>query len=397
MKKQVFTVAVCALGLATTMMLNSCGSNEGQQAMEAPSLQVMTVTESDNATETSLPATIKGKTDIDIRPQVSGFITKVHVDEGQQVSKGQVLFTLDQVQFQAAVDQAQAAVAAAQTNVANCQLTADNKKSLYDKNIISQYEWQTAVNALQAAKAQLAQANAALVNARKNLAYTVVTAPCSGVVGKIPNREGSLASPSSMEPLTTVSDISSVYAYFSLPESKILELSNEGGQSLQAAINMMPEVQLRLADGTMYPHMGKIATISGVIDQSTGAASVRALFPNSNGYLRSGSTGNIVIPSNSQNVIVIPQKATYELQDRVFVYVVGDSNKVASAPVTVTRNNDGKTYVVNSGLKAGQRIVVEGVGSSSVRDGMVINPVEGAAKKEAAPAAAPEAKPEEAK
>ena len=397
MKKQVFTVAVCALGLATTMMLNSCGSNEGQQAMEAPSLQVMTVTESDNATETSLPATIKGKTDIDIRPQVSGFITRVHVDEGQQVSKGQVLFTLDQVQFQAAVDQAQAAVAAAQTNVANCQLTADNKKSLYDKNIISQYEWQTAVNALQAAKAQLAQANAALVNARKNLAYTVVTAPCSGVVGKIPNREGSLASPSSMEPLTTVSDISSVYAYFSLPESKILELSNEGGQSLQAAINMMPEVQLRLADGTMYPHMGKIATISGVIDQSTGAASVRALFPNSNGYLRSGSTGNIVIPSNSQNVIVIPQKATYELQDRVFVYVVGDSNKVASAPVTVTRNNDGKTYVVNSGLKAGQRIVVEGVGSSSVRDGMVINPVEGAAKKEAAPAAAPEAKPEEAK
>ena len=365
--------------------------------MEAPSLQVMTVTESDNATETSLPATIKGKTDIDIRPQVSGFITKVHVDEGQQVSKGQVLFTLDQVQFQAAVDQAQAAVAAAQTNVANCQLTADNKKSLYDKNIISQYEWQTAVNALQAAKAQLAQANAALVNARKNLAYTVVTAPCSGVVGKIPNREGSLASPSSMEPLTTVSDISSVYAYFSLPESKILELSNEGGQSLQAAINMMPEVQLRLADGSMYPHMGKIATISGVIDQSTGAASVRALFPNSNGYLRSGSTGNIVIPSNSQNVIVIPQKATYELQDRVFVYVVGDSNKVASAPVTVTRNNDGKTYVVNSGLKAGQRIVVEGVGSSSVRDGMVINPVEGAAKKEAAPAAAPEAKPEEAK
>ena len=386
MKKQVFTVAICALGLATTMMMNSCGSKGGQQAMEAPSLQVMTVTESDNATESSLPATIKGKTDIDIRPQVSGFITKVHVDEGQQVSKGQVLFTLDQVQYQAAVDQANAAVAAAQTNVANCQLTANNKKSLYDKNIISQYEWQTAENALQSAKAQLAQANAALVNARKNLAYTTVTAPCNGVVGKIPNREGSLAGPSSVEPLTTVSDISSVYAYFSLPESKILELTNAGSQSLQKAISMMPEVQLRLADGSMYPQTGKIATISGVIDKTTGAASVRALFPNANGYLRSGSTGNIVIPSKSENVIVIPQKATYELQDRVFVFVVGDSNKVASAPVTVTRNNDGKTYVVNSGLTAGQRIVTEGVGSSSVRDGMVINPVEGAAKPEAKPA-----------
>lgn len=365
------------MGIASTMIFSSCGgSNDQAQQQQAPSLAVMTVSESDNATESSVPASIKGKTDIEIRPQVSGFITKVHVDEGQRVSKGQVLFTLDQVQFRAAVDQAKAAVAAAKTAVSNAQLTADNKKHLYDKNIISLYEWQTADNQLQSAKAQLAQAEAALVNANKNLAYTVVTAPSSGVVGRIPNREGSLASPSSMDPLTTVSDNSSVYAYFSLTETQMLELTENGTRPLEAAIKSLPEVQLKLADGSIYPFSGKVATVSGVIDQTTGAASCRALFPNPSGMLRSGLSGNIIFPSKSENVIVIPQKATYELQDRVFVYVVNDSNKVASAPVTITPNNDGKTCVVNTGLTKGQRIVLEGVGSQRVRDGIVINPVE---------------------
>ena len=138
----------------------------------------------------------------------------------------------------------------------------------------------------------------------------------------------------------------------------------------------MPSVQLRLADGSLYPETGRVATVSGVIDPATGAASVRALFPNASGLLRSGSTGSIVIPRDLQNVIVIPQKATFELQDRKFVYVLNDSNKVASAPVTVEANSDGRTYVVTSGLTPGQRIVTEGVGTT-VREGMVINPVEG--------------------
>lgn len=188
--------------------------------------------------------------------------------EGQQVKKGQVLFTLDQVQFQAAVDQAQAAVKVAETGVQTAQLTADNKRTLFDKNIISEYEWQMAANSLAQAKAQLAQAQANLVTARKNLAYTSVTSPSDGVVGTIPNREGSLASPSSAQPLTTVSDNSDVYAYFSLNEKDILDLTENGAKNLNASISQMPEVTLRLANGDIYPQKGKVATVSGVIDKS---------------------------------------------------------------------------------------------------------------------------------
>ena len=219
-------------------IMTGCGGNQ-QQAPQggAPAYATMVLTPTTSELETTFPALIKGKTDIAIRPQVTGFITKVHVDEGQQVRKGQVLFTLDQVQFNAAVEQALAAVNAAKTAVATAQLTADSKRQLLEKNIISNYEYQLADNQLQTAKAQLVQSQAALTNARKNLAYTVVTAPSDGVVGKIPNREGSLASPTSAEPLTTVSDNSEVYAYFSLTEKDLLEMSGNGSRSLKSAID----------------------------------------------------------------------------------------------------------------------------------------------------------------
>lgn len=358
------------------VIMASCGKEQqtGQMA-SAPEIATLTLAPSSSEVESTYPASIKGRTDIAIRPQVSGFITKVNVDEGQRVRKGQVLFTLDQVQFQAAVDQAAAGVASAQTRLNTAQLTAENKKKLLDKNIISQYEYQLADNDLQSAKAALSQAQAALVNAKKNLAYTVVTSPSDGVVGTIPNREGSLASPSSSQPLTTVSDNSDVYAYFSLTEKDLLDMTNNGARSLEEAIKEMPAVKLRLADGTVYPIEGKVATVSGVIDNSTGAASVRALFDNPTGMLRSGSTGTILIPHSSSNVLVIPQKATYELQDRRFVYVVNDSNKVVSVPVTVAPENDGHNFVVTSGLKAGDRIAIEGVGTK-VKDGITITPVD---------------------
>lgn len=367
------------VAIAGTVMLimTSCGKNQQTTApvASAPEIATLTLVPSSSEVESSFPASIKGRTDIAIRPQVSGFITKVNVDEGQHVRKGQTLFTLDQVQFQAAVDQAVAGVNAAETRLNTAQLTADSKKKLYDKNIISQYEWQLADNDLQNAKSALQQAKAALVSAQKNLAYTVVTSPSDGVVGTIPNREGSLASPSSAQPLTTVSDNSDVYAYFSLTEKDLLEMTNNGARSLEEAIKEMPAVKLRLADGTIYPIEGKVATVSGVIDNTTGAASVRALFDNPSGMLRSGSTGTILIPRSSSDVIVIPQKATYELQDRRFVYVVNDSNKVVSTPITVDPISDGHNFVVTSGLKPGDRIAIEGVGTI-VKDGITIKPVD---------------------
>ena len=380
MKKNVLQTAAIIVATASFACLSSCSGETQQMQQGAPQIATITTSYGTADLEKSYPATIKGKTDIDVRPLVSGFITKVHVDEGQVVSKGQVLFTLDQVQYQAAVDQAQAAVLVAETAVQTAQLTANTKRSLFEKNIISEYENQLAQNSLAQAQAQLAQAKAGLVNAQKNISYTVVTAPSSGVVGKIPNREGSLASPSMVTPLTTVSDTGDVYAYFSLTEKDILEMTEEN-KSLAAAIKAMPEVQLRLSDGTIYESTGKVATITGTIDSSTGTASVRALFKNSKGVLRSGSTGQVVIPHHMDSVIVIPQKATYELQDHKFVYVVGDSCKVASRPITIYSLNDGQNFVVTSGLSANEQVVVEGVGTV-VKDGLVIAPVDANAKAE---------------
>lgn len=385
MNYRVFKYAMAVMaGTLATVGLSGCGGSGQQMQMPAPDIATMTVavSEADNLDE--YPAQIKGKTDIDIRPQVSGFITKVCVDEGQRVKKGQTLFVIDQVQYQAAVDNAAAAVNSAKTRVNTAKMTADTKRQLLEKNIISQYEYQLADNDLQTARAALAQAESALVNARKNLSYTTVVSPSDGVVGSIPNREGSLAGPSSAQPLTTVSDVEDVYAYFSLTEKDLLKLTKGGTQSVNSAIAAMPKVQLRLADGSVYPFEGEISTVSGQINTSTGAASVRALFPNASGMLRSGSTGAVLVPSHTDSAIVIPQKATYELQDRRFVYVVGDSNKVASALVTVEPLNDGKSFVVKSGLKVGDRIAIEGVGTK-VKEGLVINPVDPAAKEAAQP------------
>ncbi len=367
------SVAVC--GLLFGLTLASCGNNGQQQAATAPDIAVTTLKKANVHLETVYPTIIKGKKDVEIRPQVTAFITRVCVDEGQQVAAGQTLFILDQVQYEAAVRQAEAAVAVAQESVNSASITAENKQKLFNKNIISEYENTLAKNDLAQAKAQLAQAQASLVTARKNLSFTVVKAPSAGYVGSIPNREGSLASPTSQTPLTTISDISEVYAYISFNEKQVLEMTDGGKKSLSEAINALPEVKLVLSDGTAYPLPGKISTLTGLLDNTTGSASARILFKNQNGMLRSGSTGTIVIPIQEDSVLLVPQKATTEIQDIKYAYVVNDSNKVVSTKIEVLANNDGKNYVVTNGLKEGDRIVVEGVGVK-VKNGSVINPVE---------------------
>jgi membrane fusion protein (multidrug efflux system) len=366
--------AVMAASAVT--ILSACGSKGDASAAAgaAPALAVETITPGSIELETVFPSTIKGKTDIEVRPMVSGNITAVHVDEGQRVHKGQALFTIDQVPYQAAVDQAQASVNVASTAVQTAQISYDSNKALFDKNIISAHALQISANQLAQAKAQLAQAQAGLVNAQKNLSYTQVIAPSDGIVGTIPLRVGALASPSGLA-LTTVSDNSQVYAYFSLNEKQILDLTDGGASTLEAAIAAMPEVKLRLANGTVFPNPGKVATVSGVIDASTGSATVRALFSNNNNMLRSGSTGSVIMPMNQTDVIIVPQKATFEVQDRKFVYTVDADNVLHSTPIEVLGIQDGRNYVVTSG------IVVEGVGVKA-RDGITITPVDAAAQQQ---------------
>lgn len=363
------TLSLSALTMA--VLFTACKKDQRQEQGAAPELAVMTVGETDSNLETGYPSSLRGENDVEIRPQISGFLTKVNVEEGQKVNKGQVLFTIDQVSLQAAVDAAQASVAVAQANVNTAQTNANNNKILFDKNIISAAAYQTSVDALNAAKAQLNQTNANLVNARKNLSYSVITAPESGIVGKIDFREGSLVSPQTL--LTILSNSSDMRAQFSLNEKDLLNMTQNGTKSIQDVIAQMPQVTLQLANGVRYDQPGKIISISGVIDPSTGAASATAIFPNPDGMLRSGNSGQVMIPSVRNSAILIPQNATYEIQDMKFCYVVGDSNKVHSTPIRIAEENDGKNYIVTEGLNTGDIVVTEGVGVT-VKDNMVITP-----------------------
>lgn len=366
---QMTAVIIAASGLALT----GCKGKDKQQQQQPqiPELAVITVGETDATLETGFPCTLEGENDVEIRPQISGFLTKVYVEEGQHVSKGQTLFQIDQVQLKAAVDAAQAAVAVAQANVNTAQTNANNNKILLDKNIISAPAYQTSIDALNAAKAQLNQANANLVSSRKNLSYSTVTAPVSGVVGTVDYKEGTLVSPQTL--LTVLSNNGNMQADFSFTEKEILDMTANGTRSVQSAISQLPPVTLLLANGERYGREGKIVSISGVLDAKTGSAQAKAVFPNPDGMLRSGNTGRILIPTLRPNAILIPQNATYEVQDMKFCYVVGDSSKVHSVPIKIAEQNDGKNYIVTDGLQNGDMVVIEGVGVS-VKDGMAIKP-----------------------
>lgn len=357
MKKSLLT------GALLCVFLISCSKPEQNQTGTGRKTQQLTL--QDVSLQSPYSASIQGKQDINILPQVSGFLTELCVTEGERVKKDQTLFVIDQVNYEASLRVAEANVKAAEAQVGTNELTYRSKEKLYEDRVISEYDLQVAKNNLLTAKAQLALAEANVVNARQNLSYTVVKSPCNGVVGKLPFRVGTLVSPQMQEPLTTVSDNSEMYVYFSMTELQMLSLVREYG-SVQTAIKQMPDVELQLADNSLYSHKGRIESISGVIDRTTGSVSVRAVFPNTERLLLSGGSCNVLIPFVRKDVIVIPQAATYEIQNKVYAYVVSEG-KAQSRVITVSSINDGKNYIVESGLNAGETIVAEGAGF--VREG----------------------------
>ncbi|MDD6731041.1 MAG: efflux RND transporter periplasmic adaptor subunit [Bacteroidales bacterium] len=361
-----------ALWMLSAALLTACGSKSSQMPEANKDFAVETVKTTEADLKTSYPATIKGMQDIEIRPKVSGYLTKLLVDEGATVRKGQPLFLIDSEQYQAAVNSAKAQVRVCKANIATQKLTVENKQALFDQKIISSYDLQMAKNTLESYEAQLAAAQASLQSAQDNLRWCTVTSPSDGVVGMIPYRVGSLVSASSAQPLTTVSNISQMYVYFSMTEKQLLGLTREQG-GLSAAISKMPAVSLVLSDGTEYSQSGVVSTVSGVIDSNTGSVQMRATFDNAGHVLRSGGTGSILIPIHQKDAIMIPQKATYEIQNKKFVYVVGTDNKVQSREIEVLVQNDGQNYVVSNGLKVGERIVIDGV--NRLKNDMQINPI----------------------
>ncbi len=348
------------------VLLSACGGKSAGGADN--SFAVRTVEPQSTEIETSYPATIKGVQDVEIRPKVSGFITKINVTEGQAVGRGQVLFVIDNETYQAAVNQAQAAINSAQAQLNTSKLTYENSQKLFDNNVIGAYELSSANNSYEAAEAALSEAKANYAAAKQNLDFCFVTSPANGVVGELPYKVGALVSSSSTDPLTTVADISSMQVYFSMTEKDMLEMSKDN-----QGVSSYPPVKLQLADGSVYDHAGTVAAISGVIDASTGSVLIRADFPNSEHLLKSGGAGNILIPHTVEGGIIIPQTAVSEIQDKHFVYVVGADNKVKYTEITVDPVDDGLTYIVTSGLKVGDKYVVSGI--TALTDGMEITPL----------------------
>ena len=358
---------------AAAMLVTSCGSKQsGKPNFGDDEYAVRTISGQSTELQTTYPATIKGVQDVEIRPKVSGFITKLCVQEGQAVKKGQLLFVIDNVTYAAAVRQARAAVNSAKAQLNTAKLTYTNNEKLFKNNVIGSYELQSAKNTLEAAYAAVAQAEANYVTAKQNLDFCYVTSPANGVIGDLPYRVGALVSASSQQPLTTVSSIGTMQVYFSVTEKDLLEMT-KGVGGIHAAIKDYPAVKLQLADGTIYNHEGRVATVSGVIDPTTGSVSMRADFPNPEHLLKSGASGSIVVPHHASSAIIIPQDAVSQVQDKYFVYVVGSDSKVKYTPVTVNPNNDGKNYIIETGLKVGDRIVMNGI--SGLTDGQKITPI----------------------
>ena len=358
------------LAAAIAAALTSCGGGGGMPSFGDNEFPVEEIVLSSTEMQTSYPATINGIQDVEIRPKMSGFLTQINVTEGQTVQAGQLLFVIDNETYQAQVRQAQAAVNTAQSQVNTAKLTYENSQQLFDSRVIGEYELQTSENTYNSAKAQLAQAQAALASAKEALSFCYVKSPAKGVVGTLPFKKGALVSASNV--LTHVSDISEMEVYFSVTEKDMLDLAKADG-GINGAVEQFPAVKLQLADGSTYGYEGHVVAISGVINQATGTVQMKARFPNPESLLKSGGSGTIIIPRQSEGAIIIPQNVVSEVQNKKFVYVLGDSSRVAYTEITVDPQNDGVNYIVTSGLKAGDKYVTNGI--TKLQDQMEIVPI----------------------
>ncbi len=373
MRKRIQIVGLLSLPIIISMA--SCGSDKeqkpgaaggpgGGQANQVKIYPVLTITPHSTTLFSDFPATIQGQQNIEIRPKIDGYIQTIYVDEGATVRRGQPLFRISAPQYEQQVRTALADIKIAQANV-------NKVRPLVEKDIISKYELESAQYTLQAKQAALAQARATLANARTNLGYTSVTSPVNGVVGTIPYRIGSLVSSNTVQPLTTVSNIGKIYAYFSINEKQALEnAKNSPGTTLKQRLAKIPAVTLILSTGTEFPEKGRIETASGLINTQTGSISVRATFPNPGNVIRSGSSGVVRIPRAIDSAVLVPQKATFEVQGKKFVYLVESTGTVRSAEIKVLETSNGQYFVVQEGVKPGEKIVLEGV--ASLKEGAAI-------------------------
>jgi membrane fusion protein (multidrug efflux system) len=362
-----------AIIVATAIYFSGCSQAQGTQAAPPPqSLPVLPLGNAPATTYTEYSAAVEGKTNVEIRPQVSGYLDRIFVEEGAYVTAGQPLFKINDRPYSEQANNADANISAAKANMEKAAIEVNRLTPLVENKVISDVQLKAAQAAYDAAKAQVTQAQAAGSNAGINLGYTLLKAPVSGYIGRIPFKVGALVGKGEAQPLTILSDVKEVYAYFGMSESDFLKFTSKfPGKTISEKIKGLPPVELQLADKSIYAAKGKIELMSGQFDRGIGAITFRATFPNGEGLLRSGITGKVRIPESSASVLPVPQTSTYEIQDRIFVYAVGDSNKVIGKQLHIV----GKTtdyYLVDKGVQAGDKIVFAGM--DRLQDGAVITP-----------------------
>ncbi|MGV7106920.1 efflux RND transporter periplasmic adaptor subunit [Flavobacterium sp. U410] len=363
---------ITLFSVLSVLLIGCSGKNNQMPPAEIPTLPILNITHSSAQTNTEFPVAIQGKTDIEIRPQVSGIIENIFVDEGDYVSKGQSLFKINDNTYRQQYNNAKANLSAAEAALTNAQIEVDKLVPLVQNKMYSEYQLRTAKSNLSIAKSNVEQAKAVLNNAQINLDYTLIQAPTNGYIGRLPRKQGSLISPQDPEALTKLSDIKEVYAYFSLSENDFLNFKKQyEGATISQKIEKMPPVSLILSDNTEYEQKGKVDMVDGQFDKTTGAITLRAKFPNQDGFLRSGNTGKVKISINHDNSILIPQEATVEIQDKIYVFLLDKNNSVSRQLIEVS-GKSGTNYLVKNGIHSGDRIILKGF--ENLPDGVKIIP-----------------------
>lgn len=352
----------------TCLVLLSCGKGNNQEGMQnsaAPETDFIQVSSSDSPIKTSFPGTVEGTVNVDIKAQVSGYLEAIYVKEGEYVQKGQSLFKIKGDVFKEQVNNTGAALKAAVAAQANAKLEVEKIKPLVDGNVVSEIQLKTAQANYEAASAQVAQAKAALGSSQLNADFALIKAPVSGYIGRIPNRLGNLVTPSDPTPLTTLSEINTVFVYFSMSEADFI--SYRKGTLAKSQQN----VELILADGSVYNHKGNLEIASGNIDRMTGSISMKAIFSNPDKLLRSGGSAKVIINQVLKDVLSLPIASVKDIQDKFFIFKLGNGNKVTMAPIQI-KGTSGSNYLVKSGIKSGDKIAVNRI--DVLIEGMQVKP-----------------------
>ncbi|WP_286857917.1 MULTISPECIES: efflux RND transporter periplasmic adaptor subunit [Sphingobacterium] len=357
----------------SAILLYSCSTGTSKPNDPPPvSLPVVSIENGNEIVYQEYPATIEASANIEIRPQVEGILEQIYVDEGAKVSKGQALFKINDRPYQEQLNQAKANLLAAKAALENAELEVEKKTKLVNTKVLTDFQLKTAISARNAAKANVQLAISAVETAKINVGYTLIRASADGYIGRLQRKQGSLVGPADPQPLTALSNIRDLHVYFSLGENDFIAFKNNTeGSNLQQKLNNLPPISLVLSDQTIYDQKGKIDMVDGQFDKNTGAITLRATFSNPEGVLRNGNTGRVRLQKKYDQALLVPQLATLEMQDKIFVYTVGKENKVVQQPITVI-GKSGSNYLVSKGINAGDRIVYKGI--DLLQDGQKITP-----------------------